>query len=65
MLWSKVLPDISCRDMSCMPIVTPKNKFIALKHETVIEIVNRVHFQPDKELTGPGENITERSELAS
>jgi len=30
-----------------MPIVPPKNKVIALKHETLIEIVNRVHLQPD------------------
>ena len=31
--------------MRCMPIVPPKNKVTALKHETVIEIVNRVHLQ--------------------
>jgi hypothetical protein len=46
----KLLPDISCRDMHCMPIVTPKNKIIALQHETVIEIVNRVHLQSANEL---------------
>ncbi len=46
-LWLKVLPNVSCRGMRCMPIVPPTKKVISLMHEAAIEIVNRVHLQPD------------------
>jgi len=36
-----------------MPIVPPKNKVIGRKHETGIEIVNRVHCQSDNDYANP------------